>query len=192
MPTTKQTALLIIDVQQAFNNEAYWGGNRNNPHAEENIARLLAAWREKGLPIFHVQHCSANPKSPLHETNEGNAFKEVVKPTAGEPIIKKSVNSAFIGTNLQEYLQAQGITGVVIVGLITNHCVSTTARMAANLGFQTTVVSDATATFDRVSYDGRCFSAEEIHEISLASLHDEFATIANTSSVLALSEESLS
>lgn len=192
MPTTKQTALLIIDVQQAFNNEAYWGGNRNNPHAEENIARLLAAWREKGLPIFHVQHCSANPKSPLHETNEGNAFKEVAKPTAGEPIIKKSVNSAFIGTNLQEYLQAQGITGVVIVGLITNHCVSTTARMAANLGFQTTVVSDATATFDRVSYDGRCFSAEEIHEISLASLHDEFATIANTSSVLALSEESLS
>ncbi len=182
--STKQTALLIIDVQQAFNDEAYWGGNRNNPHAEENIARLIAAWREKKLPIFHVQHCSVNPKSPLHETNEGNAFKDVAKPTAGEPIIKKSVNSAFIGTNLQEQLEAQGITNVVVVGLITNHCVSTTARMAANLGFQTSVVSDATATFDRVSYDGRRFSAEEIHEVSLASLHDEFATIANTVSIL--------
>ena len=101
-------------------------GNRNNPHAE-NIARLLAAWREKGFAIFSRAALLSKPKSPLHETNEGNAFKEAVKPTAGETDYQKSVNGAFIGTNLQEYLQAQGIAGVVIVGLITNplrfdHC----------------------------------------------------------------------
>lgn len=185
MNSQQSPALIIIDVQKGFENEEYWGGNRNNPHAEANIAKLLKAWRINNLPIFHVQHCSQNPKSLLHETHEGNAFKEEVKPLVGEAIIKKNVNSAFIGTNLQSQLEERSIRNLVIVGLITNHCVSTTARMATNLGFQTTVVSDATATFDRISYDGRRFSAEEIHEVSLANLHDEFATIVNTSSVLA-------
>lgn len=185
MSTSQQPALLVIDVQQAFDNEAYWGGRRNNPHAEESIAQLISAWRANEYPIFHVQHCSVHPTSPLHSSHAGNAFKPVAMPLPHEPVIQKSVNSAFIGTNLQQQLDAKGISSVVIVGLITNHCVSTTARMSANLGFQTTVVSDATATFDRVSYDGRRFTAEEIHEVSLANLHDEFATIANTASVIA-------
>lgn len=185
MKSQEFPALVIIDVQQAFENEEYWGGNRNNPHAEANIAKLLAAWRTNNLPVFHIQHCSQNPKSLLHETHEGNAFKEEVMPLTSETIIKKNVNSAFIGTNLQSQLEERSIHNLVIVGLITNHCVSTTARMATNLGFQTTVISDATATFDRISYDGRRFSADEIHEVSLASLHDEFATIANTASILA-------
>ncbi len=190
MSLPNNTALLVIDVQKAFDAEydAYWGGNRNNPHAEKNIATLLAAWRSKNFPVFHAQHCSQNPKSPLHETHIGNGFKPESMPLSGEPVFKKNVNSAFIGTDLQQQLEEQGITNIVIVGLITNHCVSTTARMATNLGFTTTVVSDATATFDRVSYDGRRFSAEEIHEVSLANLHDEFATILNTASVMALLE----
>jgi nicotinamidase-related amidase len=185
MSPSNQPALLVIDVQKAFDNEAYWGGGRNNPHAEESIAQLIAAWRAKEYPIFHVQHCSVHPTSPLHSSHEGNAFKPAATPLPNEPVIQKSVNSAFIGTNLQQQLETKGISSIVIVGLITNHCVSTTARMAANLGFQTTVVSDATATFDRVSYDGRRFTAEEIHEVSLASLHNEFATIANAASVIA-------
>lgn len=188
MSPSNNTALIVIDVQKAFDakHDAYWGGNRNNPDAEDNIAKLLAAWRTKNLPIFFVQHCSSNPHSPLHETHEGNAIKDVVKPLGSEPIIKKNVNSAFIGTDLQQRLEAEGIQHLVVTGLTTNHCVSTTARMSANLGFQTTVVSDATATFDRVSYDGHHFSASEIHEVSLANLHDEFATILSTASVLAL------
>ena len=187
MSLSHNTALLVIDVQKAFDPEhdAYWGGNRNNPKAEQNIATLLAAWRTNNFPVYHAQHCSANPKSPLHETHIGNGFKPEAMPLpSGEPVFKKNVNSAFIGTALQEQLEAQGITNLVIVGLITNHCGSTTARMAANLGFSVTVVSDATATFDRVSYDGRRFSADDIHEVSLANLHEEFATILTTSAVL--------
>jgi nicotinamidase-related amidase len=188
MSLPNNTALLVIDVQKAFDAEydAYWGGNRNNPEAEKNIATLLAAWRTKNLPVFHAQHCSQNPKSPLHEIHAGNDFKPEFMPLGGEPVFKKNVNSAFIGTDLQQQLEVRGITNIIIVGLITNHCVSTTTRMAANLGFTNIVVSDATATFDRVSYDGRRFTAAEIHDVSLANLHNEFATILNTASVLAL------
>jgi nicotinamidase-related amidase len=55
--------------------------------------------------------------------------------------------------------------------------------MAGNLGFETYVISDATATFDR-SYDGKHYSAEEIHAISLANLHLEFAEVTDTATLL--------
>ena len=95
-------------------------------------------------------------------------------------IIKKNVNSAFIGTDLKEQLDSQNITKLVIVGLTTDHCVSTTTRMAGNFGFNTFLVSDATATFNKKGLDGQNFSAEIIHETALASLNDEFATIVTT------------
>ncbi|WP_300978623.1 cysteine hydrolase family protein, partial [Flavobacterium sp.] len=142
-------ALLLIDIQKGFDNVAYWGGQRNNLEAENKAGELLKLWRKHQLPIFHIQHCSKNPTSLLHENNKGNEFKDVVKPFNDEVIIKKDVNSAFIGTNLKGQLDDQQISKIVIVGLTTDHCVSTTARMAGNLGFDTFIVSDATATFDR-------------------------------------------
>jgi nicotinamidase-related amidase len=90
------------------------------------------------------------------------------------------VNSAFIGTNLKELLDNEKITKLVIVGLTTDHCVSTTARMAGNFGFDTFLVSDATATFNKKGIDGQNFSAELIHETALASLNGEFATVVTT------------
>src|SRR5262245_6340799 len=93
-------ALILIDIQKGFDNIEYWGGQRNNPNAEKNCSDLLKIWRDKKLPIFHIKHCSSNPKSLLNEANEGNEFKEMVKPVDGEPVIKKNVNSAFIGTDL--------------------------------------------------------------------------------------------
>ena len=173
-------ALILIDIQKGFENIEYWGGQRNNPNAEENAGYLLKLWREKDLPVFHIQHCSTNPASLLHETNEGNQFKDIVKPLRSEPIIKKNVNSAFIGTNLKEQLDNAEITKLVIVGLTTDHCVSTTTRMAGNLGFDTLIVSDATATFNKKGLEGQNYSAELIHETALASLNGEFATIVST------------
>jgi nicotinamidase-related amidase len=173
-------ALILIDIQKGFDDIAYWGGQRNNPDAENNEAELLEIWRENQLPIFHIQHCSTNPTSLLNETNPGNEFKEVVKPILGEPIIKKNVNSAFIGTDLKRQLDQQKINTLVIVGLTTDHCVSTTTRMAGNFGFETFVVSDATATFNKKGVDGQHYSAEIIHETALASLNGEFATVVTT------------
>ena len=170
-------ALILIDIQKGFQDIDYWGGQRNNPDAELNAAALLKIWREKGLPVFHIQHCSSNPNSLLHESNIGNAFNELVLPVQGEPVIKKNVNSAFIGTDLREQLDAAGITQLVIVGLTTDHCVSTTTRMAGNFGYETYLVSDATATFNKKGADGQNYPAQLIHETALASLHGEFATV---------------
>lgn len=178
----KKQALMVIDVQKGFDSP-YWG-RRNNPEAEQNIARLLTAWRNHHQPIIHVRHCSTNPNSPLHPNYEGNQFKDEVAPMLGEKQVQKSVNSAFIGTNLEQYLHNQAITALVIVGLTTDHCVSTTTRMAGNLGFQVALISDATATFDRHGPEGKRYRAEEIHAIHLASLNDEFCTVLPTERVI--------
>src|ERR1700744_5946154 len=136
-------ALILIDIQQGFDGTAAFGGERNNPDAERNAARLLAHWRDNGWPIFHIRHCSVKPGSPLAEGQPGNDFKPEVRPLPGEPVIKKDVNSAFIGTDLKERLDAQGIRTLVIAGFVAEYCVSTTARMAGNYGYLVFVASDA-------------------------------------------------
>lgn len=170
-------ALILIDIQKGFDDIAYWGGDRNNVTAEQKVGELLGIWRAKNLPIFHVQHCSSNPNSILNETSPGNEFQDVVKPLEGETVIKKNVNSAFIGTNLKELLDTAKIENLVIVGLTTDHCVSTTTRMAGNFGYSVYLVSDATATFNKKGINGEDFSAEIIHQTALASLNEEFAQV---------------
>jgi len=177
---TDRPALLLIDIQKGFDDINYWGGQRNNLNAEKNAGELLNIWRANKLPIFHIKHCSSNPASLLHETKEGNEFMGIVMPIEGETIIKKNVNSAFIGTNLKEQLDNASISKLVIVGLTTDHCVSTSTRMAGNLGYDTFLVSDATATFNKKGLEGQNYPAELIHETALASLNEEFATVVTT------------
>jgi nicotinamidase-related amidase len=177
-------ALIVIDVQQAFNDPSW--GERNNPQAEPNIARLLAGWRETGRPLFHIQHRSQRPGSLFHPDAVGFQVKPEAVPLAGEPVLYKNVNSAFIGTDLEQRLRDAGIATVVICGITTDHCCSTTTRMAGNFGFETFFVSDATATFERTGPDGQYFSAQLMHDTALASLHGEFATVVPTAGVLAV------
>jgi nicotinamidase-related amidase len=174
---TDRPALILVDIQKGFETIEYWGQERNNPEAEWRAGELLRIWRKRGLPIFHVRHCSAILTSLLHETNPGNAFNELVSPADGEPVIKKKVNSAFIGTDLQARLDRDQITKLVIAGLTTDHCISTTTRMAGNLGYDTYLVSDATAAFNRKAVDGQNCPAALIHKTALASLSEEFASI---------------
>lgn len=183
MSLSSGAALLIIDVQQGLD-EPRWG-ERNNPDAEQRIADLLSAWRAAGQPVIHVQHLSLEPQSPLRAGMPGNAFKVEALPMAGEPVFQKHVNSAFIGTDLEAHLRARGIGELVIAGITTDHCVSSTTRMAGNLGFKVTVVEDATATFERRGPDGVHYSADLMHRAALASLHGEFATVRSTRDVLA-------
>lgn len=183
--TTNQQAgptLLLVDVQTAFDDPSW--GPRNNRQAESNIARLLATWRAAKLPVIHIRHCSVEPNSTLREDRPGNAFKPEAMPIAGEIEFKKSVNSAFIGTSLHEYLQEQGLQELVIVGISTDHCVSTTTRMAGNLGYTNYLVEDACATFDRIDHQGRLYLAQDIHDIHLASLNGEFCTVVRTDDVI--------
>ncbi len=176
-------ALLAIDVQKGFEDPSW--GRRNNPQMEVRIAELLAAWRASGRPLVHARHMSTSAISPLRPGQRGSELMDFAAPLPGEAVIEKRVNSCFIGTSLEADLRRDGIGALVIVGLTTNHCVSTTARMAGNLGFRVWVVSDATAAFDRVGPDGVSYSAEQIHAIALSDLHGEFATVIDTKTAVA-------
>lgn len=176
------TALIIIDVQKAFEDEKW--GPRNNLHAEDNINLLLKTWRKREYPIIHIQHLSDNDQSIFHPSKQSSAFKDSVVPVKDETIFKKKVNSAFIGTRLEEHLKENNIRKVVIVGLTTPHCVSTTTRMSGNLGFETYLVSDATAAFAIKGADNTYYSAEQIHNVSLATLDNEFAKVLTTEEVI--------
>lgn len=173
-----KSVLVLIDVQKAWlgTHKGKWA----NPGAVDNMARLLVKWRSEKLPVIHVRHDSLEPDSPLKEGKDGFAFQEQVKPLPGERIITKHVNSAFIGTDLEKILHSMGDPEVVMCGLVTDHCVSTTARMSGNLGFDTVVVSDACDAYAKDDIDGVEVDAQTIHRANLASLSGQFATLRKT------------
>ncbi len=172
--------LIVIDVQRALDDSRH--GQRSNPDAERNIARAIETWRDSGAPVIHVRHESEGLFAPGSAT-------AVVKPEAlpldGEPVLTKNANSAFIGTDLEERLRADGVEAVAIVGLTTDHCVSATVRMASDLGFETWVLADATAAHERRTFEGELIPAETMHRTALASLHGEFAEVLATNEALA-------
>lgn len=178
----KKPTLLLIDIQKGFADPSW--GRRNNPELEANVSHLLESWRHLALPVIHVQHLSSKATSPLRPGQSGCDFMRAAEPRPGEPIVQKRVHSAFIGTPLESMLKELAPSDVVIAGIATDHCVSTTARMGANLGFPMTVLSDVTATFDR-GVD----RAEDVHRISLASLSGEFARILSMQELLAAQRE---
>ena len=108
------SALLVIDVQVGLDEPRL--GARNNPDAERNMARLLAEWRRLGKPVWHVQHMSTEPNSPLRPELPGNTIKDIVAPLADESVLQKNVNSAFIGTNLESRLREASVDSLVVVG----------------------------------------------------------------------------
>ncbi|QHT70100.1 cysteine hydrolase [Rhodocytophaga rosea] len=183
--TDKKIALLIIDCQKGIDESEYWGGNRNNPEAEKNIEILLQHWRKWQLPLFHIQHLSVNHTSPLLPGQPGNEIKEFARPLPGEIIIQKTgVTSAFVHTPLQSILAEQGIQTLVIAGFVTNNSVEATARMAGNLGFHTFVISDACAAFNLRGLNGEIFDSQLVHNISLANLQGEYATVVTTQEIV--------
>jgi nicotinamidase-related amidase len=178
------TALVVVDVQKAFDDPTFWGP-RNNPACEENIGRLISAWRDAGQPVVFIRHDSLKPGSPLAPGAPGNAFKDVV---AGEPalLVSKSVHSAFHGEpDLAGWLRGRGIERVVICGIQTNMCCETSARVGANLGFDVSFALDATHTFDLEDPDGGTIAADELARITRANLDAEFCRVVTTDQAIA-------
>ncbi|KAL3470811.1 Isochorismatase-like protein [Aspergillus californicus] len=227
-PLDNPTALLLIDIQNGFdtdpNTPCHWGSSRSNPLVKQNLNALITAFRdavskskssssnnEIHLEIIHIFHSSIIPESALHPTaDNGNAVKPLPLATpasdGSETIFWKHVNSAFIGTNLERHLRERGIRQLIVAGLTTDHCVSTSVRMAANLGVvdrypsgsspviesdgsqksvvdvekgRIVLVGDATATWAKGG-----FEAETVHAVSLASLNGEFCDVLGTDEVV--------
>lgn len=184
LQNSKATTLLLIDIQSGLDQLEYYGGHRNNHDAEEKMATILSHWRQKNWPVIHVKHNSTSANSPLRTGHPGNEIKDIIYPAPYEHVIEKNVNNAFIETSLLEDLKSLNVEDIVIIGLTTDHCVSTTARMAGNLGFKVKVISDATATFDKIGLSGEKYPADQVHNIALVSLNGEFCQVVNTQNLL--------
>lgn len=181
----RSTALVVIDAQKGFAEIEAAGVGRNNPGALQRIVALLAYFRARGAPVFHIRHASRAANSVFRPERPGYEVMDEARERPGEPVIVKHVNSSFIGTDLESRLRQAGIATLVIAGATTNHCVETTTRMAGNLGFDTKLVRDATWTFDRTGPDGDLHRAEDIHQMTLANLHGEFAEIVTSDDIMA-------
>jgi nicotinamidase-related amidase len=173
-----RTVLLPIDVQMGFDDPSWpprWNGDM-----ESNGRALLAHWRAAGAPIVHVRHDSVQEGSSLAPGLWGNEFREGFAPLAGEPIVSKSVNSAFIGTDLDLRLRRLGAERIVAFGISTDMCVSTTIRTGANMGWKMVLVADACDCFDLPDGKGGTIQARAIQAAHVATLAAEFCEVVTT------------
>jgi nicotinamidase-related amidase len=182
MRLPSDAALILVDLQQAIDDPRW--GPRNNPDAELSIAALLAAWREEALPIVHIRHDSVEPDSPYRPDRPSHAFKPEAAPGPNEAVIGKRGHSAFVGTPLEETLDALGATTLVICGVLTHNSVEATARHAADLGYRVFIVADACWAVAVVERGVGTWPAEVIHRVALACLDGEYATIVDATTAL--------
>ena len=174
--------LLPIDMQRAFDAPPW--PRRWNPAVDENGLALLRRWRETGRPIIHIRHDSVMEGSSLAPASEGNRFRPGFEPSGDEPLVTKSVNSAFIGTDLDLRLRRLGARHVVTFGISTDMCVSTTVRTGANMGWDMILADDASDCFELPDGKGGTISAEAVQAAHVATLGFEFCRVIATSQLL--------
>lgn len=177
-----RTVLLPIDMQQAFDT-APWP-RRWNDQVDANGLALLNHWRQAGRPIIHVRHDSVMDGSSLAPGTEGNRFRPGFEPLDGEPSVTKSVNSAFIGTDLDLRLRRMGARHVLAFGISTDMCVSTTVRTGANMGWDMLLAADACDCFDLPDGKGGTIQAETVQAAHVATLGFEFCRVLTTKELL--------
>jgi nicotinamidase-related amidase len=178
-----KTALLIIDVQND-----YFPGGRSPLHrpleALEKIEKVLRQFRERELPVIHVQHVNTRPGAAffLPETS-GVMIHERLRPGENEFLVVKHAPSSFLNTNLLQLLQDNGITDLTVCGMMSHMCVDTTVRACMDYGLKVTLLADACATKDLV-YNGETIPAETVHKTFMASLNGIFARVVDTDTYL--------
>lgn len=177
-------ALILIDIQ----NDYFSGGAmalEGMEAAAANARLALDAFRDRGLPLVHIQHLSVRPGATFFVPNTpGAEISAAVKPAAGEPLVQKNFPNAFRNTGLLETLRERGITEVYITGAMSHMCVDATTRAAFDLGFACTVLEDACAT-RALTFKGAAIPAAQVHAAFMAALAVPYAKVLSTRDALA-------
>ncbi len=178
MAAPAKTALIVIDAQQEYFAPIGKVVLPQGPQAVKKIAEVLAWARAEKVPVIHVVHESRKPNASTFAP--GSPALEIhpdAQPVPGEPVVQKHLPGSFTGTKLEEVLRTQGIERLLIAGFMTQMCVDTTTRQAAHLGFQVTVLSDASAAMAVRGPDGETIPAEQVHRTHLGSLSGFLAEV---------------
>ncbi|MEZ5584120.1 MAG: isochorismatase family protein [Candidatus Competibacteraceae bacterium] len=175
--------LVILDVQDAID-QPVWDG-KNNPDYLIAIQRLLTHWRKDGWPVLHIKHDEPTPTSTYHTHGPWNAIKSEVAPIAGEPVIAKQQNCAFIGTELNNTLKEMQADRLVLVGVVIHNSMDATIRAGKAYGYSIILPSDATTAVPVAGTDGKVWGAQAVYDLTLAILGSEYAEIMTSEDVLA-------
>lgn len=162
------------------------GHPRCNPDAEQNVAGLLAVFRAKGLPVFHVLHNDTDPKSKYRKGLPEAEPMACAMPIEGEEVFWKSGSSGFSRTGLDPALRRKGIKRVVMIGAVAAYCIASTARAGFDLGFEIVLPGDALLGFDLPAHDGGRIDADTALQVTLATLASDFARVVRTDQVAAI------
>lgn len=181
---SNHAALIVINAQIGLLDATQLG--RNNLEAEKNIARLLAHWRSKKMPIVHVKHISENPSSIFYRHSQNCEFLPAAAPLQNELIVEKTKSSSFHETTLEANLKKMEPKQIVLVGFTANECIDATARDSTLLEFATFVVADATAMFDMKTPDGKLIKADRLHRLTMTNLNAFYAKVISTSDIVSL------
>jgi nicotinamidase-related amidase len=177
------TALLVIDVQQSFRHRPYWRDEEEAPF-RARLLELIAGCRARCIPVVHVLHEEPGSGGPFDPAS-GHVRTMEWLPAGPDAVFRKRVHSALVDSGLREWLQARGITRLIVTGIRTEQCCETTTRHASDLGFDVTYVTEATLTFPMTHANGREYTIAEIRERTELVLDGRFARIATAAQALA-------
>ena len=179
----EESALLVIDVQDSFKIDPKWE-RRNNRNFEQNVARLVDAYREAGLPVIYFLH---NDDDPGFEVGSPHVkLMDFLKPRADEPVLSKQTRNAFTSTLLSTILLEKNVRKIVVTGIQMEQCCETTTRVAADLGYAVDFVMEATLTFPIKHRDepGKELGVYEIEERTDYALRGRFARIVTVDQIV--------
>jgi nicotinamidase-related amidase len=189
-------ALIVIDIQESFRQRPIWQ-TMSNPHLFDNANALIDAARSDGDMVVWVLHAEEGSGGLFDPVNGFVRVVDELKPLDGEPTLVKTAHNAFTTTNLGQRLAQHGVREILITGIRTEQCCETTARVGSDLGFDTTFVTDATATFasphwsaaphesiEDMLADPRTLSADEMVRRTEYALGGRFAKIATTAELV--------
>ena len=181
MATRKNSARLVIDVQQSFTRQPHWRED-DMPVFTDRLVALMAGAKARNVPVVRIMHVEP----------EGNfsAASGLVRPMdflsqEHEVEFVKTAHNSFTTTGLQRWLTEHGINHLIISGIRTEQCCETTARVASDLGYTVDFVTEATLTFPMTHpVSGRRFETAQIKEKTELVLHNRFARIVSVEDCL--------